>query len=73
MADDDDGRWGEEMECDIENQADQDADRVRLVPDPGQPNRREREAHTRTMQKLVYCMCAKKRSRDDTFPKHYSG
>ena len=33
------------MECELENQADQDADRVRLIPDPGQPNRREREAH----------------------------
>ena len=33
------------MECELENQAEQDADRVRLIPDPGKPIRREREAH----------------------------
>ena len=33
------------MECELENQVEQDADRVRLIPDPGEPNRREREAH----------------------------
>ena len=34
---------GEDMECDAEDQAEQDADRVRTISDPGQPSKRERE------------------------------
>ena len=36
------------MECDAEDQAEQDADRVRTISDPGQPSKREREEHEAT-------------------------
>ena len=42
------GAMGEEMECDAEDQAEQDADRVRTISDPGQPSKREREEHEAT-------------------------
>ena len=52
MADDDNGIFtlnadcgamGEEMKCEAEDQAEQDADRVRTISDPGHPSKRERE------------------------------
>ena len=56
LADDDDdiltlnvdcGSFGEEMECEAEDQAEQDADKVR-ISDPGQPSKREREEREAT-------------------------
>ena len=42
------GVLGEEMECEAEDQAEQHADRVRTISDPGQPSKREREEHEAT-------------------------
>ena len=42
------GAMGEEMECEAEDQAEQDADRVRTISDPGQPSKRERQEHEAT-------------------------
>ena len=42
------GALGEEMECEAEDQAEQDADKVRTISDPEQPSKREREEHEAT-------------------------
>ena len=44
----DGGALGEEMECELEHQAEQDADRLRSISDSGQPSRRERKEHEAT-------------------------
>ena len=38
----------EEMECELEDETVQDADRVRTISNPGQPSRKEREEHDAT-------------------------
>ena len=38
----------EEMECELENETVQDAERVRTISNPGQPSKREREEHEAT-------------------------
>ena len=38
----------DEMECELEDETVEDAERVRTVSDPGQPSRREREEHEAT-------------------------
>ena len=58
------GAMGQEMECDAEDQAEQNADRVRTVSDAGQPSKkkaRRTRSDARAIQKLVHCACVRGR------------
>ena len=38
----------EEMECELEDETERDAERVRTISNPGQPSKKEREEHEAT-------------------------
>ena len=57
------GALGEEMESEAEDQAEQDADKVRTISDPGQPSKREREEHEATHAQYRSCCIAYVRCR----------
>ena len=63
---------GEQMECDIDEQREQESEKVKTIPDPGQRSKREREEHEAThgtVQKLVRCVLERKMRRHEPLSK----